>query len=477
MAHASVSLWVHKAIALRDRASASDSLPRLNRWSVAIFLTSFVVLLALAEYVIVRLRTTGDEPWYLLQTYALLHLHSPDLAPLLHNHSLYTSFLGTAQDDHTRDYLGNGERVLVNMPGYAAVIAPFYLIGGRPLVVAFQALAAALVGTLVFIEAQRLFGSRKVAVLTWLAYLTPVPVLLYAGQIFPSTLAACATFLGFLVPLRYLAAARGPRLVVLGVFAGLLAFVLPWLHIKYALVALVVCATALAVLCPRLRWPPARGADNHAWYAAAAVAGLTLLSFVLIALYSHRYFGTWTPPNAREQPDLLHPRFANVVALYGQMFLDPRTGLLPWVPLDLLVIPGLVLLLRRQPRYRRYLPLFLAAQLGAFVSAAVSPVFQGYALVARFTLECSPFFALCVGAIFAFAVAGPSSTHWRSRPWPPRLVAALCVILLGMTIWFSFVGELDPRLLYPGTTVRLAAKYPALLPGPWFALFPWFHAG
>jgi hypothetical protein len=477
VAQASVSLWVRKAIALRGRASAPGALPWLNRWNVGIFLTSFTVLLALAEYVILRLRTTGDEPWYLLQTYALLHLHSPNLAPLLRNHALYASFLGTVPDDHTKDYLGNGERVLVNMPGYAAAIAPFYLIGGRPLVVAFQALVAALVGTLVFIEAHRLYDSRKVAVLTWLAYLTPLPVLLYAGQIFPSTLAAGATFLGFLVPLRYLAAAQGRRLIMLGALVGALAFVLPWLHVKYTFVALAVCATAFMVLRPRLRWPPARSADTHAWYAAAAVAGLTLLSFILIALYSHRYFGTWTPPNALEQPDLPHPHVENVIQVYGEMFLDPRTGLLPWVPLDLLVIPGLALLWRRHPRYGRYILLILAAQLGAFVSAAVSPVFQGYALIARFTLECSPFFALCVGGVFAFAFAEHPGRQSRSRVAPPRLVAALSVILLGMTIWFSFVGELDPRLLYPGPTVRLAAKYPDLLPGPWFALFPWFHAG
>ncbi len=221
---------------------------------------------------------------------------------------------------------------------------------------------------------------------------------------------------------------------------------------------------------PRLRWPLASGADVRAWSTAAVVAGLTAASFLLIALYSHHYFGTWTPPNARQQPDMLHPHFGQVLQLYGQMFLDPRSGLLPWVPLDLLVVPGLWLLLLHHPRQERYIVAFLIAQLGAFVTAAVSPVFQGYALIGRFTLESAPFFALCVGAVFA--ASAPVEGSWRRRMRTVRPVTAIGVLLLGATVWFSVVGELDPRLLYPAVTVRFVASYPALLPGPWFALFP-----
>jgi hypothetical protein len=431
----------------------------------------WVMLLVLGEYVALRLKVTGDEPWYLLQTYAFLHGHGFDLAPVLRDHALYAQLLGHAPDDHTADYLGSGERVLVNMPGYAVAIAPFYLIGGRALVIAFQALVASLTGVLVFGEARRLFQSRAIALLAWLAYLVPLPVLLYAGQLFPSTLAAGVTFLGYVLATRYLPQAQGRNLLGLSVLIGALAFALPWLHIKYALVALVLCGTALVMLRPRLRWPAGSAVDVTAWSAAAAVAGLMVVSFLLIGLYSHATFGTWTPPNARQQPDLLHPQWALVAQLYGQMFLDPRTGLLPWVPLDLLVIPGLWLLLRRHPRQGRVIVALLLAQLGAFITAAVSPVFQGYALIGRFTLECAPFFALCVGAVFAASLPRRGARADRERR-VSRLVLATGLLLLSATAWFSVVGMFDPRLLYPAPTVRLVTRYPALLPGPWFALFP-----
>ena len=108
------------------------------RDSLSLFALGWVILLVLGEYVALRLKVTGDEPWYLLQSNAFLHGHGFNLAPALRDHALYTQLLGHAPDDHTADYLGNGERVLVNMPGYAVAIAPFYLIGGRALVIVFQ---------------------------------------------------------------------------------------------------------------------------------------------------------------------------------------------------------------------------------------------------------------------------------------------------------------------------------------------------
>jgi hypothetical protein len=328
----------------------------------------------------------------------------------------------------------------------------------------------------VFGEARRLFGSRAVAVLAWLAYLAPLPVLLYAGQVFPSTLASCATFLGFVLATRHLGRAKGRGFFLVAAAIAALAFLLPWVHIKYLLPALVVAALALVAMRARLRWPPVSSESKRAWVAAGLILGCALLSILGIGIYSRHYFGTWMPPNGATPPDWLHPHFANIWPLYGRMFLDPRSGLLPWVPLDLLVIPGLVVLLRRMPPQGWTILVFLVAQLVTFVTAAVSSVSQGYALIGRFTLECAPFFALCVGAVF-WAVR-PSLPSWPLRSFPRlsgrHVVAGGGLLLLAATIWFALVGEFDPSLLYPGTSVRLVAQFPHLLPGPWFALFPWF---
>jgi hypothetical protein len=483
-------------------AVASVSSHRLSGWVFGVFAAAFALMLTLGLFLVRHLTTTGDEPWYLLQAYTLLRWHSVNLAPAIHDHLVYAQFLGSVRDDHTWDYLGNGERVLVNLPGYAAAIAPFYALGGRPLVVAFQALVAALTGTLVFAEARRIFGSRLVAIFAWLAYVLPLPVLLYVGQIFPSTLASFATFLGFVLVRRWLPGATGCRLLGVAVAIGLVALILPWLHVKYALTALALVGLALATLWPRLRSSPLRERDRYLWLGTAAIVGIAALGFGLIALYSHHYFGTWAPANARQQPDYLHPDFTKVVQLYSDIFLGRESGLIPWVPLDLLAPIGLALLLWRRPREGRAILALLIAQLGAFVTAAVSFVVQGKALPARFTVECAPFFALCAAAVFA-AGLGPLQA-WlaavgarlagtrrvaRLRFRPPSIhsaftaarlgylasgaCAVLALVLLAVTAWFAAVGQREPALLYAAPSgTRLAEKYAHLLPVAWFAAFP-----
>ena len=476
-AHDSLTLQ-HRAISISATSTLKFALgvpSWLSPWTAATFLVSFAVLLAVSELLITRLRPTGDEPWYLLQSYAIMHLHGSNLAPLVRDHTIYAQFLGTSPNDHTMDYLGKGEAVLVNLPGYATLIGPLYHLGNRALVVAFQALVGALTGTLVFQEAHHVYASRKVAVLAWLAYLCALPVLLYARQIFPSTVASFAMFLGFVVVTRYLREAQGQALIALSILTGILAFALPWLHVKYALPALLLACVGINPLRPRLRWPVTSAADRRAWFAAATIMALTGISFMLIGIYSHRYFGTWTLPNGRVQADLLHPNFDNVAHLFGRMFLDPRSGLLPWVPLDMLVVPGLVAVIVRYPAYGLSILAFLVAQLATYLTAAVSPVFQGYALIGRFTVECAPFFALCVGGVVASVQQSSRSERAervRRRIRGPVMVAYL--ILLDMTIGFALVGELAPHLLYPGASIPLVAKYASLLPSAWFALFPWF---
>lgn len=462
--------------------------------TLVVLLTGCGVLLPLSLWLVLRVAPTGDEPWYLLQADALVHWHRFDLAPALRDRELMTRLLGNSPDDHTRDYLGNGERMLVNLPGYAAAIAPLYALGGRPLIVAVQAIAAAATGALVFSEARKIFGSRAIAVFAWLAYLVSLPVMLHAGQIFPSTFASLLMFAGFVLIRRTLASARGSALIAAGAAVGLVASVLPWLHIKYALAAVTLIALALATV--RVTRVHGKGTgptniDRHSLYAVAAIAGPPVLSFGLIALYSHRYFGTWTPPNALQQPDLLHPHAGVALGLYGDMFANAQSGLIPWVPLDLLVIPGLILLARRYPRDGIAMLALLLAQLGIFVTAAVSPVFQGKALPARFTVECAPFFALSVAALFAYGyeplrsvIAAPAMRRWAAwsvhrgsrERWLRGARAGVALgatVLLGVTLWLSVVGQSAPATLYPSPYgIALLHRRPALLPRAWFALFP-----
>jgi hypothetical protein len=448
------------------RRWAPPALRQPRALPLAALLAGFLLFSALGLRLTARVSLTGDEPWYAAQAYALWHYHTPALFTPRVPRAVYEPLLRGTRDDHTRDYLGNGERVLVNLPGYAAVIAPFFALGGRKLVVLLQALAAAGTGALLVGEAWCAFRSRAVAAFAWAAYALLLPVQVYVGQLFPSTLAACALFGGFVLARRIAAAERG-RALPLAVALGALAALLPWLHSKYILPALALAA--LGMLAARPRWPARTPADRRALGALATIGGLLLLSLALIALYSHRYFGTWTPPNARAQPDLAHPHPGAVITLFGDMLFGQQSGLLPWAPVDALVVVGLVLLVRQRPRVGWPVLALLAALAAAFLPAAVTPVFQGKALPGRFTLEWAPFLALGVAAVFAWAWRGVR----QGGAWARRAAALGAVALLLTSAWFAWVGQRDPALLYPGPSGnRLAAEYPHALPLWWFHAFP-----
>ncbi|HEV2237443.1 MAG TPA: hypothetical protein VGR57_12345, partial [Ktedonobacterales bacterium] len=308
------------------RRLAVPALRHSRALPLAALLCGFLLFSALGLRLTARVNLTGDEPWYAAQAYALWHYHTPALFTPQVPRTVYEPLLRGTRDDHTRDYLGNGERVLVNLPGYAAIISPFFALGGRGLVVLLQALAAAGTGALLIGEAWRVFQSRLVAAFAWAAYALILPVQVYVGQLFPSTLAAFALFGGFVLARRIAAAERG-RALPLAVALGALAALLPWLHAKYTLPALALAL--LGIVAARPRWPAHAPADRRALWTGAASGGLLLLSLALVALYSHRYFGTWTPPNARAQPDLAHPQPGAVITLFGDMFFGQQSGLLP----------------------------------------------------------------------------------------------------------------------------------------------------
>src|SRR5258708_5521501 len=325
---------------------------------LSIFLAAFLFILIVNLEVISLIPLLGDEPWYVLLTYSLLHNHTPNVAAIVNNQALYSTLVQHF-DDHTKDYLGNGERLLPNLPGYSLIIAPFYALGGRTAIVWFQSALAALYTVLLFVEGTPLFGSRLAGAFAALAYALALPALLYAGQLFPSTIAACFGFLAYLLAVRVVPSSAGRHLVWASVGLGLLLFALPWLHIKYAFAALALGAIAAWKLLPRihalrrLRNVPtapddaASAADRTPWIALAVIASSLLLSFALVAIYSHRYYGTWTPqysPQSDAAPDYLHPSFRRFFNLFYDIFLSPQMGLVPWGPLDLLVLLGFVLL-------------------------------------------------------------------------------------------------------------------------------------
>src|SRR5579885_2370923 len=90
---------------LRDAANAASiTLPRSwrmrqwirrNRWPLGVFFGTLFIFLIASINLIINLHITGDEPAYLLQGYAIIHLHTVEMnrvvsAPQIYRNSSTT---------------------------------------------------------------------------------------------------------------------------------------------------------------------------------------------------------------------------------------------------------------------------------------------------------------------------------------------------------------------------------------------------
>lgn len=480
------------AVVVERKAGAATSLevpvaprrgPRLGLW---IFTVAVVALAASGVNIIAQVHAIGDEPWYLLQGYSIVHFHTVNLARVVSDPHIYRRFLGKIPNDHTFDFVGNGEQVLAYLPGYGAFVGALDALGGRLLIALTQSVVAACTAVLVYREGLRLFASRAVALFASAAYLVALPTVVYAGELFPTTLACFLIMAAFTLLCRLPTAPSLRDLPRLGALIALIAAVLPWLHVKYAAVSLAITATALVLLALRYRrerQDVAMRADLRAlWGTVALVAGAAVLNGGAIALYSHHYFNTWYPQyRAGNLRAFYRVDLHRVLILYRQMFFDRAAGLLAWVPYTLLAPVGAIALFRRSRRAALVALALIVGLLSAFLSVAFAPyVDQAFAMPARFTTETLPLLALCVAALFALVWPSLRQALWALRregvggvrPGWRAGVALVCLASLALALWSTLAGEVSPGLLYPGHhALRLMQWNPNLVPGWWFGLF------
>jgi hypothetical protein len=464
-----------------------------SQWNLAIFCCAALLFLSVGIHLMTQLGITGDEPAYLLQGYVIIHFHMLNMANAVHDPKIYQQFYTSSPIDRVYDFRGNGVELIAYLPGYSLVVGLLYLIGGRLLVIVVQSLAGALTALLVFQQGQLIWRSRAVGLFAALAYGTSLPALLFAAQIFPSMLATLAAMVAFVLVTSVLPRIAGHRLILVATSISLLAALLPWLHVRYAPLAIVVTGAALLQLAlppPAARQPRGlRTPRRWNWLAAAILCGLPLLSFALVGLYSLHFFGTWYP-QYRVEPSTSYvaPNLGHMLQIYQENFFNGGSGLIPWVPLLMLVPVGLAVLAHYHGRTALMVLLWILGLQSAFLSSAVAVhVNQAFALPARFTVECLPYFALCVAGVFAlgwprlrtlvkdanggFAVHYSRELMSRLLTWQTALVL-VCLFLLLVDAWFTLVAQFDLSALYPSREgIRLLLAYPHLLPGWWFKLF------
>lgn len=404
---------------------------RWRPWRAAFLPLAFAVLVAAAGRTQARVGPQGDEPHYLMVAESLLH--DGDLSlERDYAEGRYRSFHDAPLAPHYRLRGRHGEVYSLHAVGLSLLVLPAWALAGYAGVVVFMALLAALLAAEVRGWARETTGRADVAeAVGWLLVLSP-PLLHYAGLVFTEVPAALAVAFG----LRRGARERLGPAGALGI--GLAAAALPWLNVRYALLA------ALVVL--HAAWRHRRPGTF------AGLAGPMLASILGIALHHQVLYGFWNPGRVYgRRPEFALSTLAE--GLPGLLF-DQEFGLLVYAPVLALALPGLWLLARRDRR----LGLVAAAAVASVVLMAGSWHMWrgGYNPPGRFLVPIAPILFVAVGCV-----------------WERRGLTAGAALLVGWGLWAGAGGALGPELVHrdrDGTApfFRVASgarEWTGLLPG------------
>lgn len=421
---------------------------RLSRWLVALVFTALVgwyLAFAVQRYETSHLY--GDEPEYVFAGESVwkdgdLDLRNQFLSPDRHAFPGPLTFKVDPRGGPAPANFMPTEGVLLTEP--ANIVGGIL---GIYLLFATMNLAALL---LLFVVLRRTFSEAISALTVGLVGLT-VPLAWHAASVWtevPVLLIVCAVLA--VVP------AIGRRFSAALAVGALLAL-LPWLHQKYAPLALSIVAALLLSAARRRYWP--------------VVAGLPVLSTIGTIGFSYALRGRWNFTISGTSADIqtaFDSSFTRFLRQPAAWFLDSTRGWLPLAPVWLIAGLGLLVLLRF-PRGRRMLVLLAVAFVPFFLVYFWGPFLAGDSPPGRETLPAIPAMAILLAAGLS-ALRGVVATAIAA------VLAAVSVGLAtvgpfryGFDIMFNNVGR--PKLLEALSRARihLADLFPSFTatPGTW----------
>ncbi|HEY7512544.1 MAG TPA: hypothetical protein VIG50_19945, partial [Vicinamibacteria bacterium] len=359
------------------------------------FVPAVLVLFAVVSLrVQAQVGPEGDEPHYLMVADSLLR--DGDLS-LERDYAdgRYGAFYPRALQPHYRVRGKDGAVYSLHALGLSLLILPAYALGGYPAVSFFMAgLAAWLAREVRELAREWTADAARAEAIGWLVALSP-PLVHYAGLVFTEVPAALLVALA----LRSAARVAQPSLRAALVCAAALAL-LPWLNVRYALVAAIVFAYALT------RRPSPR--------ALAVLFAAPLVSAAALALHHWRLYGFFDPRRVYgRRPEFSLPTLRE--GLPG-LLLDQEFGLLVYAPALALSLLGLVHLFRRD----RDVGLAVIAAVGAvLLTAATWHMWRGgFNPPARFLVPIAPLLIVAVALV-----------------WDKRGLTAGAALLVGWSLW------------------------------------------
>jgi hypothetical protein len=366
--------------------------------TIVLFLVSATLSAAIGVRYVTNVDASGDEIDYLMMAQSIWLEGDLDLRDNFTRED-YRDYVPGLHRMPAGTRRADGRPFPTHSSGLSFLIAPVYALGGRPACVVFLSIVAAALGLLVRRLARQAGADEDAALVAWAAAVGP-PVFFYTHFLYTEVVCAFAIALA----LSLLLSSPGP---VSAAVAALALAALPWLHVKVALVSVVLGLFALFRL---------RGRARLAFALTAAAMAFVYFGYFWVifgrpdpfALYGSRI----PKPMARMTPGR---------TLLGT-FLDGGFGLLVYAPVFVLGLAGLRRLLRRSRRE--------GWAWGLTAVAVLLPVLAwknwwGFSPPGRFLIPLVPM--LAVAAAVRVAIR---PTHGLARWRWPLVGVGVCLALL-----------------------------------------------
>jgi hypothetical protein len=340
---------------------------------------------ALAAWALAPRLPGGDEPHYLVITQSLLLDRDLRIANNHDNRDYAAYFSGVLRPDKIQDGQ-DGEVYSIHAPGTSALVLPGFAWFGYRGAQATIILTAAVTGAWVWWIGWIATGDRRAAWFAWAAVVLSTTSLVQAVTIFPDGPGALATAVGAATALTLARTDRTVRTRHLVIVGALLA-ALPWLHTRFAILAL----TLGGLVAWRLR-----ATDGRSLLARRLIAFLAIPALSAVGWFAYFYviYGTFNP-----------------AAPYGR---NPETSLA--------YIPGgmIGLLFDEQFGLLTYAP--------ALAAAAAGLAWRSRDALSRTTI------GLAAAAVVYFAVVGTYWMWWAGVPATPARFAAAALPLFAAPV-------------------------------------------
>ena len=378
--------------------------------SGAVFFTSAFVTNQLTE-------PTGDEPHYLVISQTLWNYHSLEVTRD-YAHGDYQSFFRgrLLPFQHTSPNKW-GELLPLHSIGAPVLwLLPFAL-AGRLGVLLFMSVVSILIVVNVYWLLLSLGIHQRYALFTALAIALASPVWLFSHHYFVEPVAALLSI--YIV--RVLFQKHLGALDLLGSSVAL--GILPWIHVRFALSEMVLCAFLFARLSPEYRFTKIRS------YLAAFLPMIGL--FLIFEAYNFFVWGSLNPAINQANSNEV-PFDAPILRGLAGLFFDQESGLLTNFPIFLFLLAGILLSFEKRLLRFNILLLLLA---GSYIvttasfhnwDGAISPP-------ARFMTILVPLFAFYLALVLQ-----------KARSW----------IVNGLFLLFTGVAMLYEGLSLPGGWIK-----------------------